>query len=60
MDKDYKYRSSEVITKEDADYDALYLSNQNVYILKNALDRIEQLEKEVQHLKRRLIQENII
>ena len=53
MDEEYKYKSDEVTTKEDADYDALYLGNQNAYILMNALDRIEKLEKEITQLKKK-------
>lgn len=55
MDEEYKYQSEEVTTQEDADYDALYLGNQNAYILMNALDRIEKLEKENETIKKILI-----
>lgn len=53
MMEEFKYCSGDVITQEDTD-DALYIANQNAYVLKDALDRIEQLEKEIKELKEKL------
>jgi len=52
MNEEYKYTSSEIETEIDPDYCASYI-REHACILMNALDRIEQLEKQIIQLKKK-------
>lgn len=54
MNEKYNYTSDEIETEIDPDYCADYI-REHAYILMNALDRIEQLEKKNEIMKKILV-----